>query len=540
MVPFGPVNVVNDNRFSRFIVKNVIPEKVLHQVYDKDKATLYFICDTIVYRLHAATRTLRAIDTLAGQEKAIKTFFFRNRLFLFTNTGMLLSYDTDYPQKPLITKGTYPVYEFYELRHNRYLVKTHHGYYVADLSYNDIRKTKIWKIEYPFKNADILLMYPFKDSILCCAKDKVYTFHQSIIEKAPRKPEFSISGITINGQKYLQHSISLRHKDGCDVNITLSPLYFGNTENIYQYRISRNDKTGIWYSSTATDLNVLLPRFGNYRVEIRQVSERDIASDTQVISIMLSPPFYLTAWFTAAVISIIFGCIYYIIYRNSQKRKRKFQNELHYMQLEHRAINSLLNPHFIFNAINNIQNLVNEKNAKEANEYLATLSKLIRQNIENLQFTLIPIEKELLLVMNYVRLQNLRFNGNINLVINNNVGILDAINIPPLLIHTMVENAIVHGYKKDNTGFCITVNIDLADNDYLVLTIKDNGVGISAQPAQHIIKDKHSFGIEFTRRRLERLSDFYEVSHSLSFIDLKEHNGQGTEVVVTIYSKLRN
>src|SRR6185437_6405992 len=153
------------------------------------------------------------------------------------------------------------------------------------------------------------------------------------------------------------------------------------------------------------------------------------------------------------------------------KRKKVFIKELNYLHLEHKAINSLLNPHFIFNSINNIQELINNDSKEQANNYLITLSKMIRQNLENLQFDLISIEKELNLVRNYVSLQNLRFNDRIRLVVNNETNSSEEIFIPPLLIHTFIENAIVHGFKGDIEDFNIVVNVSLSTDDYLIITV---------------------------------------------------------------------
>jgi LytS/YehU family sensor histidine kinase len=211
------------------------------------------------------------------------------------------------------------------------------------------------------------------------------------------------------------------------------------------------------------------------------------------------------------------------------------------LQLEHKAINSLLNPHFVFNAINNIQNLVNKYRVDDANEYLARLSRLIRQNIENLQFNLITADKELSLIRNYIYLQNLRFGDKIHLQINNTAD-ADKLCLPPLLIHTFVENSVVHGFSPDIKGFTITIDIHPDGKDYVAINITDNGLGLNKPTqAQQVLKDKTSIGVDATRRRLQKLSEFYKVDYKLDITDRQATEGtSGARVSIRFYAHFGN
>lgn len=221
------------------------------------------------------------------------------------------------------------------------------------------------------------------------------------------------------------------------------------------------------------------------------------------------------------------------------KRKVAFANEMNFMKLEHRATSALLNPHFIFNAINNIQNLINQNSKILAREYLATLSVMIRQNIDNLQFHLIPLINEIDLIKNYVELQNLRFEHKIHYYLNNKV--TQECYIPPLLIQTFVENAIIHGYDKQQENFSITISILSTVDDYLVIKISDNGRGIN-NTSRNGGNNKTSIGISFTEKRLKRLSEFCKKEYTLLVSDISEINSRetGTEVTIVIYAQMMN
>src|SRR5690606_16115798 len=138
----------------------------------------------------------------------------------------------------------------------------------------------------------------------------------------------------------------------------------------------------------------------------------------------------------------------------------------------------------------------------KANEYLAALSKLIRQNMENLQFSLIPVDKELSLIANYINLQNLRFEHRIRLNMNNRLPAAAEVYIPPLLIHTFVENAIVHGLRKDIPQFVIDIDIRMVAG-HLLISIVDNGPGFNkTQKDYRHLHDKTSMGIGIIRKRI--------------------------------------
>lgn len=205
-----------------------------------------------------------------------------------------------------------------------------------------------------------------------------------------------------------------------------------------------------------------------------------------------------------------------------------------YLRLEHRAINALLNPHFIFNSINNIQGLINQSDRQDAAEYLAVLSRLIRQNLENLEHNLIPLEKELALIERYVMLQNLRFGGVLQLRIHVADDALRAVQIPPLLLHTFVENSIVHGFRSGDRSFAITIDIRLQDAGYLLMTVRDTGAGITESAAS----GHRSMGISFNRKRLARLSEFYKLRQSIELRNLGPIGERGTEVRVVLFAGL--
>jgi len=431
------------------------------------------------------------------------------------------------------------IYDAYKLFDGDNLLFTNNGYYISHRNSADtFDYSNSEKAEFSFRQNDLLFLYPYGDKIVCNVGGKLYAFSQQLLTPAKDTPSLFIKKIQVDGKAYASRDIELYNVASCNINLELATLHFNSVKSNFEYRIITRDKAGKWNIQPSGDLNILLTQWGACNIEIRAITENNIASSSQVITLKIHPPFYYTFTFYIVVAAFILLLSLYLIYRSNKKRKQIFQNELNYLQLENKAINSLMNPHFIFNAINNIQGIINTGSLETANNYLVTLSRLIRQNMENLQFNFISVEKELKLLQNYIYLQNMRFGKKIILQINDNTQCTDEIKIPPLLIHTFVENAIVHGFTKETSKYLIVVDLDLSSDDYLIIKVKDNGVGYSAEQSS-LQKDRISLGIDFTKRRLQRLSDFYKVDYTLEINSITGKENSGTEVLIIIYSKFQ-
>ena len=512
------------------------PDKILAAAFAKKEKKVYLLSINALYQYDLKRNECKRIDTVQCQPSNL--FYINDKVIIVMNDQTVIIYDANKQfVRTEVSTGHVVVNELYNLKNEDYLVRSNDGYYLWQLNAPGT-KPMLKKIDHLFKSADVC-MYPYGDSILCEVDNILYAFPQRLLYGRSGTPVLFVRKLVLNHKEYIADKpVVSRYGNNNIVSIEVGSLYFNNSDNYFQYSVVRNGVAGEWIRSDGSNINIWLSDFGSYTIQLRVVTENGIASPVKTISIQLLPPFYDTWWFISAVVVTLFVIILTIAFLVFKKRRQRLRNELHYLQLEHKAINSLLNPHFIFNAINNIQNLVNENEREQANEYLAMLSKLIRQNIENLRFDFIPLEKELILVRNYVMLQNLRFDENIRLQISNGVPISNIL-IPPLLIHTFVENAIMHGYRENVPAFTIRIDLSLSTDDYLVINITDNGVGYK-ENSNSTQANKTSMGIAFTRKRLERLSDFYKVIHSVQINNLADSGGSGTEVIVILYSKFRS
>lgn len=180
------------------------------------------------------------------------------------------------------------------------------------------------------------------------------------------------------------------------------------------------------------------------------------------------------------------------------------------MKLEQRLLRSQMNPHFIFNSLTAIQSFIYKNEPKESGKYLAAFAKLVRAILENSREEYITLSREVQWLDNYLKLQQLRFENKFDYTIRVPEDMdLETTLIPPMLTQPSIENALEHGLKNiDYKGF---VDVEFRkENNFLIVSVKDNGVGISAPAvdAPAAAKgDKHtSLATIITKERLELLN----------------------------------
>ena len=143
-------------------------------------------------------------------------------------------------------------------------------------------------------------------------------------------------------------------------------------------------------------------------------------------------------------------------------------------EAELKALQTQINPHFLFNALHTTSFFV-RKDPNKAREIIIDLSTYLRYNLEN-SCKLVPLEMELEQVKAYFNIEKARFGEKISLNIDVDENVKN-ISIPSLIIQPLVENSIKHGLlKKRECGF---VNIIAKkENEGCFITIEDNGIGI--------------------------------------------------------------
>jgi len=205
-----------------------------------------------------------------------------------------------------------------------------------------------------------------------------------------------------------------------------------------------------------------------------------------LFSIIFDTPIFLV-WMSVYVLW------HYIEFTNTEEIK-KVRLETMIKELELKTIKSQINPHFIFNALNSIRALVDE-DPQRARQAITELSNILRSSIQVDKVEITSLEKELDIVKDYLALEYIRFADRLKVVYEIDSKTLSH-QIPPMMLQTLVENAIKHGLSKQ-PGDCTIKIISNLENDKLVLIVQNTGLLQQAE--------KDGFGLQSTRERLNIL-----------------------------------
>ncbi|WP_082738226.1 histidine kinase [Chryseobacterium sp. CCH4-E10] len=197
-----------------------------------------------------------------------------------------------------------------------------------------------------------------------------------------------------------------------------------------------------------------------------------------------------------------------------------------------------MNPHFIFNSLNSVNHFIATNNELEANQYLTKFSKLMRGVMENSTEDFIPFQQELDLLQNYLALEKTRFSDKFDYEIEVDESLnTQSLKVPGMLVQPFLENAIWHGLRYRTTKGFLKLHFE-KENQYLKITIEDNGIGIEEskkQKTEHQ-KARKGRGMKNTLERIALLNDLYYQEIQCNITD--KQNAQG--VFVEIRYKLVN
>ena len=166
---------------------------------------------------------------------------------------------------------------------------------------------------------------------------------------------------------------------------------------------------------------------------------------------------------------------------------------------EFSALQSKINPHFLFNALNAISTLIRIR-PDEARQLIANLADFLRYNLER-DVELIDIQEEIQQVRDYVAIEQARFGSKLEVVFD-----IDDVHprVPCLLIQPLVENAILHGIQPSRVPGKVLISVKKGMGD-VVITITDTGVGIDQPTIDKLYQGKigsHRIGLNNVHQRL--------------------------------------
>lgn len=211
----------------------------------------------------------------------------------------------------------------------------------------------------------------------------------------------------------------------------------------------------------------------------------------------LTTPALLGGMFNMSSVILLWALIYFAVHYFENYKKAEIESliwENAVKEFELRTLKAQLNPHFMFNAMNSIRALIREE-PQSAQTAVTKLSNILRYSLKIERTETVPLEEELATVSDYLDLERIRFEERLKYDIQ-----IDPksakIEIPPMMVQTLVENGIKHGISKRTEGGEIVIQTLISDSK-LHIRIKNSG-NIDPESLKH----SSGFGIQNTKHRL--------------------------------------
>jgi two-component sensor histidine kinase len=215
--------------------------------------------------------------------------------------------------------------------------------------------------------------------------------------------------------------------------------------------------------------------------------------DKNFLLLILSGAFYFFVYF------FIWNLIYFMYHYVTKSQKQQLdtlQLESLVKELELKTIKAHINPHFIFNAMNSIRALIDE-NPDRARTAITELSNILRSSLKAEKRETVSFEDELKIVKDYLALENMRFEDRLKVEYEVESRTLDE-QVPPMMLQTLVENAIKHGISEHKNGGIIKIISDYKGHHHF-MAVQNTGI------LNGYKKNGAGFGLASTQDRLQLL-----------------------------------
>uniref|UniRef100_UPI0032168064 sensor histidine kinase n=1 Tax=uncultured Draconibacterium sp. TaxID=1573823 RepID=UPI0032168064 len=389
------------------------------------------------------------------------------------------------------------------------------------------------RLNIEFNNINDLIC---KDSTLYVASDDGLTFipvEECVNAKIqPTTPYFY--KVFLDDQEIDISSGAIDLKNIERLSIEFSSLNYSSIPSEYSYKMKGSDEH--WSTGKETRVVYLNLDPGEYVFQLKSRKNREPYSEVVELPVIVHPTI-LQRTSTKILIIFILLLLLFLIVRYFYHRKIQQKETDHLLiTLEHKALQSMMNPHFIFNALGSIQGYLLQNKSSEAGTYLSQFARLIRQNMNSLKSNYICIDDEVERLNNYIELEKLRLNSRFEfeIEVDEKLDSYDAC-IPSMIIQPFVENAIWHGISPLNKGGRIKVAFNYLDEKSIEVLVEDNGIGIKNEEAITNTGRGLNMGMTLTKKRLRLIGERRGVQSQVITGNLyPEEEFPGTQIKIII------
>lgn len=202
-------------------------------------------------------------------------------------------------------------------------------------------------------------------------------------------------------------------------------------------------------------------------------------------------------------------------------------------EAEIKLLQAQINPHFLYNTLESIHSIAKIKKVDEISLMVSALSKFFRISLSGGK-DVVTLKEAVDLVMNYLTIQNTRFNGKIDYRINIPEELMAYI-VPKLILQPVVENSIYHGIEKKKGEGMLAISGQSLDGD-LLLTVEDNGIGIPENNLTELRKSLESDNFDGSKNfALKNLNLQIKLKYGYNYgVNIDSTAGEGTRVFIRL------
>ena len=419
--------------------------------------------------------------------------------------------------------------------HDNLIVHTNKGIYILD-PYNNFIITKSITNEQGITPEEIVGVYPWKNELIIVMPNAIHHINPDSVKV--KTYNLRITELTQNNKQITIKDLSQLPPGFKSISISMSLLDFQVSKDVaYQYNLNDND----WQTLAVNTLDLSDLASGSYNLNLRAINKySNKLLDSKILKLNVLRPWWKTWQFILLINAFLISSIIWG-YRKWLNRRNEIKINIRNLEIglreyKMKALESQMNPHFVYNSLASIQYFIQENKNDEAEHFLTEFGILIRSFLTASRSSQINLKIELELLQKFINLEQIRFSKRFNseIIIDLKLN-LTKIFIPPLLLQPFVENAIQHGLFHRLEGGQLKLNFQASNRD-LIVTISDNGIGTEKSKSlkKFSLSNTTSDAMEIFLEKLEIMNKLKpnSLEYSISNLDDNEPYYVGTKIVI--------
>lgn len=523
-------------------IDNKVDDKVICQTDSRIK--LIYNANNLIYLLtneeinifNKEYLLLQKIDLIAKCNRSLPTCIidFCNEIIFGTeNAGLfkIINNEIVSVKKWSIETSIHNIFQF----HDNLIVHTNKGIYILD-PYNNFIITKSITNEQGITPEEIVGVYPWKNELIIVMPNAIHHINPDSVKV--KTYNLRITELTQNNKQITIKDLSQLPPGFKSISISMSLLDFQVSKDVaYQYNLNDND----WQTLAVNTLDLSDLASGSYNLNLRAINKySNKLLDSKILKLNVLRPWWKTWQFILLINAFLISSIIWG-YRKWLNRRNEIKINIRNLEIglreyKMKALESQMNPHFVYNSLASIQYFIQENKNDEAEHFLTEFGILIRSFLTASRSSQINLKIELELLQKFINLEQIRFSKRFNseIIIDLKLN-LTKIFIPPLLLQPFVENAIQHGLFHRLEGGQLKLNFQASNRD-LIVTISDNGIGTEKSKSlkKFSLSNTTSDAMEIFLEKLEIMNKLKpnSLEYSISNLDDNEPYYVGTKIVI--------